>query len=185
MTALNTNSINEILARCKAGENLAYNELYKHTSKPVYNSIVRLISNQEDAKDLLQETYIAVFNNLQNYKEAANITTWIKRIAVNKTLNEIKRKKINFSTNDNLIELPDIIEDEDFEYAKYDGLKVANAITELPEGYRIILSLYLFEDLSHQEIAIELGISVSTSKSQYHRGKLKLKELLMVYNNSN
>lgn len=169
----------EIVTRCLQGDRLAYNELYAVTSKPIYNSLVRLLGNQEDAKDVLQETYLSVFKNINGFRAESNPTTWIKRIAINKALNEIKRAKINFSPIEVHHENLGVDRHEETDYHSFQGVDVARKMEELPEGYRIILSLFLFENLSHQEIADELGISVSTSKSQYHRGKIKLKELLV------
>lgn len=172
--------MDSLVARCLNGEGAAYNDLYQQTSKPVYNSLVRLLGNHEDARDLLQETYLSVFNNLKEFRFQSNLTTWIKKIATNKALNELKKNKLltksleEFSGQEVVID-----ENDEFDYP-FEGVEVARKIEELPEGYRIIMSLYLFEEYSHQDIANELGISVSTSKSQYHRGKQKLKELLTI-----
>jgi RNA polymerase sigma factor (sigma-70 family) len=176
----NLHTLERVVVRCLNGEGAAYNELYAQTSKPVYNTLVRLLGNQEDAKDMMQETYISVFKSLESFRFQSNITTWVKRIATNKALNVLKKNQFLIQPIEESNGVENIMFDDDvFEY-QYEGVEVARKVEELPEGYRVILSLYLFEDYSHQEIADELGISVSTSKSQYHRGKQKLKELLTI-----
>jgi RNA polymerase sigma factor (sigma-70 family) len=176
----NTNTLEEVVARCLNGEGAAYNELYIQTSKPVFNSLIRLLGNKEDAKDVLQETYMSVFNNLESFRFQSKITTWVKRIATNKALNVLKKNQFLIQSIEDSKGVENVMLDDDvFEY-QFEGVEVARKVEELPEGYRVILSLYLFEEYSHQEIANELGISVSTSKSQYHRGKQKLKELLTI-----
>ena len=121
---------------------------------------------------------MSAFSKIENYRGDASLFGWIKTIGVNKSLNSVKKKKLQFS--DLEIENEGFVDDnlETWDSLGVDAKKVLNGINRLPEGYRIVLTLYLFEEYSHRQIAEELGISESTSKTQYIRGKQKLKELL-------
>ena len=168
--------INEqLVLRCKNGDSEAYGLLYNATSHVVFNAIKRLMKNQEDAEDILQETYLSAFGAIETFQSNASVTTWIKRIGINKSLNALKKRKLEFV--DSEVELK--AEEDEVDYNQFEAIDVAKSIINLPDGYRVVMSLYLLEGYSHEEIANELEISVSTSKSQYHRGKKKLKEILL------
>lgn len=167
-----------IIDRCRRGDGSAYNEVYQKCSKGVFNSILRIVKQREEAEDLLQETFLSAFQNMNNYRGEASLFGWIKRIGVNKSLNLIKKNKVMFE----YIETDTI--DEEKEEAEWELLKlnardILDNLNELPEGFRIVLSLYLFEGYTHKAIAEELGITENTSKTQYLRGKKKLKEHLL------
>jgi len=160
--------------RCQNGDEEAYGLLYNATSRSVFNAILRLMKSREDAEDILQETYIAAFNAIDTFQSNASITTWIKRIGINKSLNALKKRQLNFAD----IETEAVVEEE-IDYNQFEAIDVAKSISDLPDGYRIVMSLYLLEGYTHEEIANELKLSISTSKSQYHRGKKRLKEQLL------
>lgn len=167
----------EIIEDCKSGNQYAYNQVYYSCAKGVFNSIIRIVNQREEAEDILQETFISAFNNIENFRNESSLFGWIKRIAINKSLNSLKKRKLQWSEIpiDNLN-----IEEEESKWNKI-TLKVndiAKELNNLPNGYRLIISLYLFEGYSHKEIAKELDISESTSRTQYIRGKKKLRELL-------
>ncbi len=167
----------ELIEDCKSGSQYAYNQIYYGCAKGVFNSIIRIVNHREEAEDILQETFISAFKNIENFRNESSLFGWIKRIAINKSLNSLKKKKLQWSevSVDNLN-----IEEEENQWNNIE-LKIADIsdqLNNLPNGYRLIISLYLFEGYSHKEIALELGISESTSRTQYVRGKKKLRELL-------
>jgi RNA polymerase sigma-70 factor (ECF subfamily) len=135
----------------------------------------RLLNHREDAEDVLQESFISAFGSMENFRSEASFGVWLKRIVINKSLNHLKKKKLTFeSLNDQ------IVEDEEVEL-KTEGLTVEiikQTLAEMPDGYRLVFSLYYFEELSHKEIAQELGITESGSKSQLNRAKQRLKQQL-------
>jgi len=167
----------ELIARCKAGDQDAHFQLYKLYSKAMYNVGLRITRSEEEAEDVLQEAFINAFRNIDRYRGDATFGAWLKRIVVNKAINAVNRKKHD-PMPDN--ERWDVAEEEPV--AEYgEGLtvdRVKRSIEELPDGYRTVLSLYLLEGYDHQEIAEIMGISESTSKSQLNRAKNKLRELL-------
>ena len=142
----------------------------------MFNTALRILSNTEEAEDILQEAFVSAFKNLDKYREDAPFGAWLKRIVVNKSISKLKQRK----------EMQVLTESDEayyFEWHKDDGPSlnidsVKQAIAELPTGFRTVLTMYLLEGFDHKEIAEVLQISESTSKSQYNRAKKKLRDIL-------
>ncbi len=144
----------------------------------MYNVGYRIVNNPEEAEDVLQDAFISAFNNLERYRGDSTFGAWLKRIVINKAINYLNKKKPERMPDD---ERWDVREEEvvdELEGFPFTVEKVRAAIEALPDGYRSVLSLYLVEGYDHGEIAEILGITESTSKSQFNRAKKKLKELL-------
>jgi RNA polymerase sigma factor (sigma-70 family) len=156
---------------------MAQYELYKLYSKAMYNVSFRIVNNGSDAEDVLQDAFVSAFRNLSNYSGTATFGAWLKRIVINKSLNFIKKNKIEIEEVDVLPEIEDENSFNDSEES-YSIDCIKKSIELLPDGYRLVLSLYLLEGYDHGEIAGILGITESTSKSQFNRSKKKLRELL-------
>lgn len=163
-----------LIEECRKGNRKAQFRLYNQYSKAMYNLAYRILNNREDAEDIVQETFVECFRNLSSFRFESTFGAWLKKILVNKSINQIKKKKIDLTLTDNL---PNIIYEEEDEI-KYDTGKIFKGIEMLPNGYRIILTLYLLEGYDHSEISQILDISESTSKSQYSRAKEKLRNIL-------
>ena len=138
-----------------------------------------MMNNKEEAEDMLQESFTEAFLKLETFRYESAFGAWLKRIVINKCINSIKRKKADLVYTD---ELPDKKSEDqgedDLDTATLNVRDVQNAMEKLPQGYRVIFSLYLLEGYDHSEIAQILKISESTSKSQYSRAKQKIKEHL-------
>jgi RNA polymerase sigma factor (sigma-70 family) len=170
----------EIIELSKAGNSKAQYQLYKLYSKAMYNICYRIMNNTEEAEDMLQESFTEAFLKLDTFRYESAFGVWLKRIAVNKCINSLKRKKAELVLTDNLPDNNGIIEGEDIpDTISLKVRDVQNAMDKLPQGYRVIFSLYLLEGYDHAEIAQILGVSESTSKSQYSRAKQKIKEILI------
>lgn len=168
----------QIIEQCKVGNQQAYSQIYESCARGVFSSIVRIVKNKEEAEDLLQETFISAFQNISKFRLESSLFGWIKKIGINKSLNSIKKRKLDWSERE--IENISIVEeDKQWENIELEVSKVIDKMSLLPEGYRVVISLFLFEGYSHKEISEQLQISESTSKSQYVRGKKKLRELLL------
>jgi RNA polymerase sigma-70 factor (ECF subfamily) len=144
----------------------------------MYNVGFRIVNNTEEAEDVLQDAFISAFNNLGSYRGDSTFGAWLKRIVINKAINYLNKRKPERMPED---ERFDVKEEEDVDVLEgfpFTVEKVRAAIEALPDGYRSVLSLYLLEGYDHGEIAEILGITESTSKSQFNRAKKKLKELL-------
>lgn len=163
-----------LIEECRRGNSKAQYKLYNQYSKAMFNLAFRILNNREDAEDILQETFVDCFRNLSYFRFESTFGAWLKKILINKCLNQIKRKKIDLMLCE---ELPVNVYEEEKEEV-YDTTKIFKGIEKLPDGYRIILTLYLLEGYDHAEISQILGITESTSKSQYSRAKEKLRILL-------
>ncbi len=137
-----------------------------------------MVKNEMDAEDLLQNSFVDVFSKLGTFKYQSSIGAWIKRIVVNNCINFLKRKRLYFEEiregHGNIVEIGI---DESVE-PEYSVKAVMEALSRLPDGYRVVFTLYAIEGYDHREISEILGVSETTSKSQYSRAKRKLKELI-------
>lgn len=169
----------ELVQACAAGDRKAQFELYRLYSKAMYNICLRMLNDQEDAEDLLQQSFIDVFLKLDSFRFESSIGAWIKRIVVNNCINFLKKRRLTIQSLDDermggISENPD----DDLHESHLSVQEVKKAIAKLPDGYRVVFTLYLFEGYDHKEIADILNITEATSKSQYSRAKKKLRELL-------
>ncbi len=163
-----------LVARCRSGDPVAARNLYEKYAGAMYNICLRIMNNVPDAEDMLQEAFYQVFKNIKSYRGEATIGAWIRRIVINKCLNEIKKKTPCFIETDQVEAIEEEpVDEKNFTYT-VDSIK--RAIGDLPDGYRVVLTLYLFDGLSHKEIAEQLDVSVSTVKTQYMRAKQKIRE---------
>jgi RNA polymerase sigma-70 factor (ECF subfamily) len=163
-----------LIEECRKGSSKAQFSLYNQYSKAMYNLAFRILNNREDSEDILQEAFVECFRNLKSFRFESTFGAWLKKIVVNKCINHVKKRKIDL---DYCETLPVTMYEEE-EDVKYETEKIFRGIEKLPDGYRIILTLYLLEGYDHTEISQILGISESTSKSQYSRAKEKLRNLL-------
>ena len=170
-------NVDELIVRCRDGDRQAHYQLYQLYSRAMYNVGYRIVNNADEAKDVLQDAFISAFNNLENYRGDAAFGAWLKRIVVNKAINLVRRRKFERMPDENF-DVEEEIEVDIFENYPFEVDQVRRAIEQLPEGYRVVLSLYLLEGYDHAEIAEILKITESTSKSQFNRSKKKLKEIL-------
>lgn len=167
----------EIVEECKKGIPKAQFELYQLYSKAMYNICLRMVKNDMDAEDLLQNSFIDIFTKLDSFRFQSSVGAWIKRIVVNNCINFLKKKRLYFEEIDD--RMGDVEEEEpDSKESILNVESIKRAVFQLPDGYRVVFSLYIMEGYDHQEIADILNISVATSKSQYSRAKKKIRELL-------
>ncbi len=160
----------------RKGNQLAGFQLYQSFNKACYNSILRIVPQEDQARDLLQESFIQAFNKIDELKDEQAFGGWIKRIAINNALSFHRKQG---STLLSLDENPHLgVEEEDQELPELSFGEIQSAINELPAGCRLIFQLYYLEEYQHSEIAIELDISISNSKSQLRYAKQLLQEKL-------
>jgi RNA polymerase sigma-70 factor (ECF subfamily) len=165
-----------LIERCKEGRRDAQFELYRLYSRAMYNTALRMVQHPHDAEDILQSVFVEVFSKLESFRHESSIGAWIKRITVNKCINFLKSRRLAFQE---LTVLNDRAEDHAPEpESPYTVEKINKAVAELPEGYRVVFSLYAIEGYDHEEIAQILNITEATSKSQYSRAKAKLRDML-------
>lgn len=168
------NKQEELIARCKRGDPTAYTELYNEHAVAVYNSIIRLVKHTAEAEDILQESFVAAFQGIARFTPTAGFRAWIKRIAINKSIDLIRKRKISFVELEPHL-LPAAEENTIDEVAfQFTMDAIAAAIELLPDSYRTIFTLYVIENIPQAEIAEMLGLENTTVRTQYHRAKQKL-----------
>lgn len=158
----------------KKGNELAAFNLYNSYSKAMYNTLSRITNDAEVAKDLLQEAFVKAFNRINDLEEPMAFAGWLKRIVLNIGLEHVRKRKIYFEDIGNQEDL----ETDDVDDSKIDDITLHQAIKELPNGCRTVLCLHLIEGYKHREIADQLGITESTSKTQFRHAKQLLKTKL-------
>lgn len=168
----------ELVEQCLQGSAKAAHDLYKLYIKAMLNTAFRIVGDEDDAKDVVQEAFIKAFEKLAEFQGSATFGSWLKRIVVNQALNHLRRKAPVSPLEEIHHETADEDESQDWEEVVGQVERLKSAIKLLPEGYKLIFNLYMIEGYEHQEIADILGVSLSTSKSQLLRAKQKLKEIM-------
>ncbi len=168
-----------IIEACKKGNERSKYELYQLYSKAMFNVCYRMMNNREEAEDMLQEAFTQAFMKLDSFRYESNFGAWLKRIVINTCLNAINKKKLELTYCDTIYDR-DLKEDEeeDKEEIQMTVAGISKAMEKLPEGSRMVFSLYLFEGYDHGEISQIMNITESTSKSQFMRAKRRVIELL-------
>jgi RNA polymerase sigma factor (sigma-70 family) len=143
----------------------------------MYHISLRILKNREEAEDVVQECFIDMFHKLDSWRGESSFGSWFKRIVINRSINTLKKKKLILLDEEkgkNIFE-----EEEEFiNEIPFTVEQVKHAMNELSDGYRLVFSLYIFENYSHKEIAEQLNITESTSKSQLNRAKKRMFEIL-------
>ncbi len=167
----------DLIEECRRGSRRAQFRLYELYSRAMFNTAYRITGNREEAEDMLQEAFTDCFTKIGSYRSESTFGAWLKTIVINRCISRLRRKEAelvltdDFSMHETPEEMPE-------EVALPDPSVIARAVEKLPDGYRVVFSLYLLEGYDHTEIAQILGISESTSKTQYSRAKEKLKKIL-------
>lgn len=144
-------------------------------AKAMFNTSFRILNNVAEAEDVLQESFIDAFKHIQSFESRSSFGSWLKQIVVNKSISALRKAKMHLVDIDGtqVHELPqEEVVDEKEIFLKV--AEVRKAIADLPDGYRTVLTLYLFEGYDHEEIAQILQVKESTARTQYIRAKQKL-----------
>jgi RNA polymerase sigma factor (sigma-70 family) len=169
----------DLVVECKRGSKKACFELYRLYSKAMLNVAFRIVGSIDEAEDVLQEAFLDAFNRVKDFRQETTFGLWLKQIVVHRSINLLRKRRLE------LVELEDgqldNIPDEEVESdeeVQYKVAQVKDAMKELPEGYKLVISLYLLEGYDHEEIGQILNISENTSRTQFLRAKRKLSEIL-------
>ena len=181
----------DLVAACRRGRRAAQYELYRRYSGAMLATCLRMCHSREDAEDVLQGIFSDVFAKLGTFRGESTVGAWIKRITVNHCLSHLKRHRPRLVAIDDYRDGSPPTDTDDGaadDGAADDGPtatevslsveRVRAAVADLPDGFRTVLTLYLFEGFDHAEIAQVLGISEQTSKSQYSRARKRLRQRL-------
>lgn len=179
---------NELIKKCKKGDREAFNRLFEMYQSQVVNIAYGMLSDREDAYDASQEVFVRVYKNIGSFKEEASFNTWLYRIIAN-VCSDILRKRqknskvisiSNMSDEENDMELPDDAPtpEENMELTERQRI-VKNAISQLRDEYRIVITMCDIEDMSYDAIADMLGVPKGTVKSRINRARNALKKILI------
>ena len=167
----------DIIQKCKAYDKSAFKELVRVYSPALMSVCMRYMGIKQDAEDMVQESFIKIFNSIMTYQEMGSFKSWLCRIAATTCLKEIRKKHLIVD-----IELNDF---EDFDNSDFitlsDEAGIFKIIEEIPLPYRLVFNLHVIEGYTHQEIAEMLGVGESTSRSQLSRARKKIQALLIKY----
>ena len=136
------------------------------------------MGNEEDARDVLQESFIHAFLKLKTLKDTALFSAWIKRIVINHCINALKKKKLVLEPLNEFHDPSESGTDTSGEFIQHGMKKIVEAMDQISEGCRTVLNLYVFEGYDHQEISEILSISTSASKAQLSKAKSKIKTII-------
>ena len=165
----------ELVERCKQGDSRSFAELYRKYSKAMYNTSLRIVNNTGDAEDVVQEAFTDAFRSLEDFHYKSTFGAWLKRIVINKSINQLRKRKMDLididKTNVGNLQEEDGPDELGIQLKVED---IKKAVGLLPNGYRTVLTLYLFEGYDQEEIAEILQVSHATVRTQYMRAKKKL-----------
>jgi RNA polymerase sigma-70 factor (ECF subfamily) len=163
----------KLIDKCKKGDRKAQFEIYRLYYKAMFNASLRIVGVSDEAEDIMQESFLKAFQNLDQFGGEVSFGAWLKKIVINRSLDSLRQRRKKFEEiedfENELVAEEDAILEENIPVEE-----IVKEIQNLPEGYRIVLSLYLLEGYDHDEIAEIMKISASTSRSQYARARKKL-----------
>jgi RNA polymerase sigma-70 factor (ECF subfamily) len=148
-------------------------EIYNSCSNRVFASCLRILNDVHEAEDFMQEAFIQAFNRIDSFRGDSQLSSWICRIAINKCLDYLKKRKVPIDADAELDQGHAVHEESD-----YDIERIKMAMKELPDGCRVVFALHMFEEMDHKTIAKQLGIKEASSRAQYARAKNKIIELV-------
>ena len=169
-----------LIGEVKRGNRIAMRQLYDEYSGYAMSVGLRYVPDRNDVLDILQESFIKVFQRIGSfeYRGDSSLRSWIARIVANEALGLLRqRNRIHFTDT-----FPDEPDDDEPDLTRISDDALNALIGRLPDGYRVVLNLYVFGEMSHKEIAAQLGISPSTSASQFFHAKKMLARMINEYN---
>ena len=169
--------INLLISLSKRRNQKAQMKLYKLYCEAMFFIANRYMKSEEEAKDVVQESFLKAFSKLESYTEKISFGAWLKRIVINQCIDVLKKKQLEMISLDNY---PlEIIDENNWEFdIEITKEMILEAIEELKQKHQLVIKLYLIEGYDHSEISEILNIPVKTSRTHLRRGKLELQELL-------
>ena len=171
----------DLAKKAAAGDGKAFEELYRRHYRRVYALTLRMMGNPTEAEDMTQEVFLQLFNKIGMFRGESQFTTWLHRMTVNQVLMHFRKKSTRSELLTDEGETPVQIVKGTGNPSKMpviDRISLERALKQLPTGYRTVFVLHDVEGHDHDEIATMLGVSEGTSKSQLHKARLKLRQLL-------
>jgi RNA polymerase sigma-70 factor, ECF subfamily len=171
----------QLVERCRQGELGAFEELYRQHSGRLFSLAMRMLGNQTDAEDQLQEIFLSAHRKLQSFRGDSALGTWLYRLAMNQLLDYVRSRAARTGQLTDGIDDDSVLADAGghrLADRAIDRIDLERALAELPDGCRAAFILHDVEGLEHKEVSEALGIAEGTSKSQVHKARLRLRGLL-------
>lgn len=181
-------SNDQIIEGCKNGKRHAFNMLYKRYAALLLGVCLRYSRSKTEAEDILQEGFIKVFKKIESYEGRGSFEGWLKRIMVNTAINHFKSTR-KFQSHEDIDNNNDLTDGNDYDdyvgnHGNFKQEELMQMINDLPDGYRMVFNLYVFEGMSHKEIAEIMDFKESTSKSQLSKARRFLKRKIIELQNN-
>ncbi len=175
----NNLDIHHLIRECIRNNRKAQLKLYKQFSKNMYNTCLRMVKNTTTAEDIVQDAFLSAYRSLKDFRREVPFSVWLRRIVINKSLDHLRKQKNSIlEYYEEIKDFPGATEAEnDYDYKAMRKILVQHIKEEmmlLPDGYRVIFSLFYFEGYDHEEIGQILNISASSSRSQLTRAKQRI-----------
>jgi len=175
----------ELVARAQRGDESAFETLFRQNKQRVYALCLRMIGNTAEAEELTQEAFLQVFRKLHTFRGESAFSTWLHRLSVNTVLMRLRKKTLTVTSLEDVL-AGDESDEPRKEYGapdlaltgSIDRLHLERAIAQLPPGYKQMFLLHDVQGYEHHEIAEMLGVSIGNSKSQLHKARMRLRQLL-------
>lgn len=168
------NIYQDLIDAIRLNDQKAQLKIYKLYYKAMYNTSLRILNDQMQAEDVMQEAFLHAFQRIEQYDGISTFGAWLKRIVINRSLDLLKKNKGTIPFDEISYDIPEVNEEDYLEVLSYKVEAIHNAIEQLPDGYRIVLSLYLLEGYDHEEISQILEISYNATRTRFSRAKQKL-----------
>lgn len=173
--------LNTVIGGCINNDIKYQSILYKHFYKTVFNVAIKYYNNIQKAEDATQDIFLKVYNNLHKFTgiEPQQLNAWLSRLAKNFIIDTERKRKINYTSYNDVIDNIEDTNDLDIVQRCTDK-KLFEAIDKLSDQYKIVINMFYFDNCTHEQISKKLGIEVGTSKSNLFRAKAKMKKYLEV-----
>ncbi|WP_347174688.1 RNA polymerase sigma factor [Polaribacter uvawellassae] len=176
----NNQHINQLLERCKKGDNSAQMQIYKDYYRAMYNTSLRILKDEFEAEDIMQEAFLTAFTKLDTFIGEVTFGAWLKRIVINKSLTQLKKNNKYQDVKMEVIKDTSIENEDAIDYTTLHASKVLERLNSLKDNYRVVLTLNLIEGYDYEEIAQILGYTNENVRTTISRAKKKLKQELVL-----
>ena len=167
----------ELIDKCLQGDQKAQRALFDKFSRKMMSVCMRYLAEREEAEDVLQDGFVKVFSHLESFKREGSFEGWIRRTMINTSLDYLRKKKAMYIDTD-ISEAEFLAGEDEKVVGKMRVEELMKLIQEMPQGYRTVFNLYAIEGYTHQEIADELGVTESTSKTQFRKARTYLMKII-------
>lgn len=173
--------LKKLISRCKQQDRKAQEKIYRSYSGKFMTLCLKYSESYQQAEDNLQDGFIKIFSKIDQYDEKGTFEGWMTRIMINTAISKSKRQFITLAIGEEDVEDPDIEIKEELIPTEF----LTQIIQELPDAYRHVFNLYAIDGFTHKEISSLLNISIGTSKSNFSRARMKLKQKILAYQDRN